>query len=157
MENIIREVIFSQVFPEGDPKAMQARAEELSKGAPISEGTTIPSIEEVVCRFREKYTYKPRPEAAEKSKRFISCAIATCKEFEIDTEIIALEYQILVNMDLYFAWYGGAIKHALVELLRLADDISFTLTKDVEPDRLHISMGYYTHDMFLNGVKIEWR
>ncbi len=156
MEEVIREVIFSQTFPKVTPKEMLGSAEDLSKGIQSSGGTIIPPFEKVIKRFREEYTYEPRPGAAERSKQFISCAIAICKDFEIDTEIVALEHQILVNMGLYSSWYGGAIKHALVELLRLADDVSFAPTKD-EPARLRVSMGYYTHNMFQNGAKVEWR
>ncbi len=146
----MKKVIFSQTFPEASPQAMLNEADELCRNIPDTDKPVIPSFEEML----RHYIYKPRPEAAEKSKRFISYAIEVCKEFEIDMVIIEYEHEIVVNMELYSMWYGGSLKHALEELLRLADVVSFASVED-KADYICVSMGYYTHDTFRDGRKVE--
>lgn len=150
----MKKVIFSQTFPEASPQAMLDEADKLCRSIPAGDRPMIPSFEEMMKRFREDYIYNPRPEAAEESKRFISYAIEVCKEFEIDMVITEYEHEIVVNMELYSSWYGGSLKHALEELLRLADVVSFTAVKD-KADYICISMGYSTHDTLRDGKKVE--
>ncbi len=150
----MKKVIFSQTFPEASPQTMLDEAEELSGNTPAADNITTPPFEEMLRRFREDYICKPRPGAAEKSKQFISYAIEVCREFEIDTEISEYEHEILVSMELYSLWYGGSLKHALEKLLRLADVVSFTSVKD-KADYICVSMGYYTHDTFRGGKKVN--
>ncbi len=150
----MKKIIFSQTFPEASPQAMLNEADELCRNIPDTDKPVIPSFEEMTRRFREDYIYKPRPEAAEKSKRFISYAIDVCKEFEIDTVIIEYEHEIVVNMELYSLWYGGSLKHALEKLLILADVVSFAPVED-KVDYICISTSYYMHDTFRGGRKVE--
>ncbi len=150
----MKKIIFSQTFPEASPQAMLNEAEELSRNIPATDNITIPPFEEMLRRFREDYIYKPRPWAARKSKRFISYAIKVCREFEIDTEIIEHEHEIVVSMELYSLWYSGSLKHALEKLLKLADAVSFASVKD-KADYICVSMGYNTHDTFRGGKKVN--
>lgn len=150
----MKKVIFSQTFPEASQQAMLDEAEALSGNIPAADNITTPSSEEMMRRIREDYICKPRPGAVEQSKQFISCAIEVCREFEIDTEISEYEHEILVSMEFYSLWYGGSFKHALEELLRLADVVSFTSIKD-KADYICVSMGYYTHDTFRGGKKVD--
>jgi len=61
-EDKMKKVIFSQTFPEASPQAMLNEAEELSRNA--TDNIMIPPFEEMLRRFQEDYTWKPRPGAA---------------------------------------------------------------------------------------------
>ncbi len=150
----MKKVIFLQTFPGASPQAMLNEADELARNIPATDKAMTPSFEEMMRRFREDYICKPRPKGAEKSKRFISCAIEVCKEFEIDTMITEYEHEIVVKMELYSLWYGGSLKHALEKLLKLADVVSFASVVD-NADYICVSFGCYTYNLFRDGRKVE--
>lgn len=153
METLEYELIFSQQFP--DARAILKKAEELPHAAPAGRESLDSAFEDMVRQAREKYTIEPRPDAAEKSKQFISQAIAVCQDFEIDTKIHKRRHEVVAAMDLYCGWYGGPVKRALDALLRLADD--FTLSRNTnKPEYIRISMAYRTHDIYSCGEKMIW-
>lgn len=155
MEVFEDKVIFSQQFPDAQPMAMLRKAEELCQTIPADEMAPAPSFENMLKMLEENYTYKLRPDAAEKSEQFIAQAKAVCKDFEIDTEICKRIHEIAVTMDIYCGWYGGPVKHALDTLMRLADDFTLSCSKS-NPECIRITMAYHTHDMYSHGKKVEW-
>ena len=148
-------IIFSQQFPDAQPMAMLKKAEELSHIASVEQTSLPPTFEEMLRRIEEKYTYEPKPDAEKKSEKFITQAIAVCREFEIDTEICKRSYEIVVAMDLYCGWHDGTIKRALVALLDLADDFTLSLDKS-KPEYVRISVSYHTHNIYVDGKRREW-
>ena len=148
-------VIFSQQFPDARPMAMLRKAEELRHTIPAGEMAPALSFEDMLRKLEKDYTYKLKPDAAEKSEQFIAQAIAVCRDFEIDTEICRRKHEITVTMDIYYAWYGGPVKHALDTLMSLADDFTLSCVKS-NPECVRVTMAYHTHDMFYRGKKVEW-
>lgn len=155
MEATEDEVIFSQQFPDAQAMAMLRKAEELSRTIPAGEIAPAPSFEDMLKKLEENYTYKLKPNAAEKSEQFIAQAIAVCRDFEINTEIYRRSHEIAVIMDIYYGWYGGPVKHALDTLMRLADDFTLSCGKS-NSEYICITMAYHTHDMYSHGKKVEW-
>ena len=155
METFEDNVIFSQQFPDAQPMAMLKKAEELSETVLAERETPAPTFEDMLRRIKEKYTYEPKPDAEKKSEKFIAQAIAVCREFEIDTEIIQRKYEVVANMDLYCGWHDGTIKRALVALLDLADDFTLSLDKS-KPEYVRISISYHTHNIYADGKRREW-
>ena len=155
MKDFEEELIFSQRFPDAQPMAMLRKADELRHTIPAGEMAPAPSFEDMLKKLEENYTYKPKPDAAEKSKQFITQAIAVCRDFEINTEIYRRRYEIAVTMDIYYAWYGGLIKHAFDTLMGLADDFSLFSGK-CSSEYVRITMAYHTHEKFFRGKKVEW-
>lgn len=155
MEASESKIVFVHKFPAARPEAMLERAEELSRTVSDDGKNPSASFEDFLRKISEIYTYELRPDAEKKAERFISLAIAVCRDFEIDTEITRREHEIDVTMDLYYGWHGRDIKNAFAAVLRLADD--FTLTCDPsEPNCVRISMAYHTHDLYSHGKKVEW-
>ena len=148
-------VIFSQQFPDARPMAMLRKAEELRHTIPASEMAPALSFEDMLRKLEKDYTYKLKPDAAEKSEQFIAQAIAVCRDFEIDTEICRRKHEITVAMDIYYAWYGGPIKHDLDTLMSLADDFSLFSGKN-SSEYVCITMAYHTHEKYFCGKKVEW-
>ena len=148
-------IIFSQQFPDAQPMAMLKKAEELSHTVSIERMTPPPTFEDMLRQIEEKYAYEPKPDAEEKSKQFITQAIAVCREFKIDTAIYKRRYEIVAAMDLYCGWHDGTIKRALVALLDIADDFTLSFDKS-KPEYVRISISYHTHNIYADGKRREW-
>lgn len=155
MEAYERKVIFSQKFPDANPMAILAKAEEMCRADPEAGKEPPISFKELLKRFEESETYEPRPDAEEMSAVFISLAIGVCRDLEIDTEIIQKEHGIDVAMDLDYGWYGGEVKRLITAVLRFADDFSLTCSTS-RPDCIRVSMTYYTHDRYVHGKKADF-
>ena len=155
MEFLEDEVIFSQQFPDAQPTAMLRKAEELRHTIPADEMPSAPSFEDFMKQLEEKYTYELKPDAEKKSEQFIAQAIAVCRDFEIDTEILRRSHEIAVTMEMYCGWYDGYAIRAFASLLSLADDFNLSCVKD-NPEYIRITMAYHTHAMYSRGEKVEW-
>lgn len=148
-------IIFAQKFPDADPTAILKKTEEQTQADPVAIKTPPISFEDLLKKFEEQYTYKPKPDAEKESVIFVSVSKEICREFEIDTEIYKKEHEIIVAMDLYCGWHDSSFKRPFVGLLRLADDLTLSYDKN-KPEYVRISMSYYTHNRYSNGEKVEW-
>ena len=148
-------IIFLQLFPDAQPMAMLEKTEELSETVLDERNTPAPTFKDMLRQIEEKYTYEPKPDAEKKSEKFITQAIAVCREFEIDTAIYKRSYEIVAAMDLYCGWHDSTIKRALVALLDLADDFTLSFDKN-KPEYIRISLSYHTHNIYADGKRREW-
>ena len=153
--DMAKEQLFSQAFPDADPAVIMKEAKRIPKMSPIDTTVKIPSLEELIKNAELKYSYRSRPDAKEKSERFISLAKEISAEYKIDTEITQGDYSITADLFLYYAPYAAGMKRDIDRLVQMADTLSL-FGNIRRPNGIVVSLDYYTHDRFLGDKKIEW-
>lgn len=142
-------VIFSREFPDAHPDALLRQAEALGESA--EESAAGRSFEETMAALREKYELRQRPDAGEREREFVICAVTLCESFEIDTTITRRDGEVEVCMALYAGLYFGAAKRAFERLICLCDDVSLSFDGK-RPDCVRVSMSCFADAFYLRAT-----
>ena len=153
MEFFERTEVYSKIFPNATPAAMEKEADELLQTA-IARGeiNELPPFSEFVENLKKSFTFEPKPDAEEKAKEFISYAIKVCNDLEFDTKITRGKHDVSVSMFVYYAQYEGNCKHEIETLISLSDEISLT-SNSCKPDCVCMTLTYNTHYRYYQGQK----
>ena len=151
MDFFERAEIYSKVFPDATPDAMERQADELLQEA-IARGeeSELLPVSEFIENLKKSYIFEPKPDAEEKSKEFISYAIKVCNDLEFDTKITKGEHDVSVSMFVYYSHYEGNCKHEIEKLISLSDEISLTSNRS-RPDCICMTLTYNTHYRYYQG------
>ena len=151
-------IIYTIRYPTIADELQEAETALLEADDPDPAGTKnkpSPSIDEMLKRAEERYSYKPRPEAKERQSKFIELAIQLSRQYEISTEIKRSDRAIHVMMDVYYAPYFGAVKQMLVGLFCMATECTFIPKQD---GYVTLGLEYALFDRYDNrtGEKVDW-
>ena len=104
--------------------------------------------------FLNKVEYVPIPVRIKDKQIFIDMAIELSQTYEIDTDIYEAEGHIAAKLIFMPCSFMCDVKEMLMDILDMADDISF-FTSNKNPDAIELIVSYNTHDLYVEGRKIN--
>ena len=104
--------------------------------------------------FINKTEYVPIPARIENKQLFINAVIELSQTYEIDADIYEAEGHIAAKLIFMPCSFMGGVKEMLMDVLDMADDISF-FTSNKNPDAIELIAFYNTHDLYVEGRKIN--
>lgn len=104
--------------------------------------------------FIKKAEYVPIPARIENKQVFIDMAIELSQTYEIDTDIYEADGHIAAKLLFMPCSFMGGVKEMFMDVLDMADDISFFTSKE-NPDAIELIASYNTHDLYVEGRKIR--
>lgn len=104
--------------------------------------------------FINKVEYVPIPARIKDKQIFIDMAIELSQTYEIDTDIYEVEGHIAAKLIFMPCSFMGDVKEMLMDVLDMADDISF-FTSNKTLYAIELIAFYNTHDLYFEGRKIN--
>lgn len=104
--------------------------------------------------FIKKAEYIPIPARMENKQVFIDMAIELSQTYEIDTDIYEADGHIAAKLIFMPCSFMGGVKEMFMDVLDMADDISFFTSKE-NPNVIELIASYNTHDLYVEGRKIR--
>lgn len=115
------------------------------------------TAEQFIKMMTETEQEIPNPVKLKEKEHFLKFAKTLAEEYCVDLDIYENSYSYTVDILLPVATYGGRIKRTMDTLTVLSDEVFIRIpNKEDEGDFVvKLSLIYYTHDLYINGKKIN--